>query len=174
MTIDDLIKHFDGLIDKLETGLVTVTETAAMDLMAIIVNRIQQEGLPGKKYSKNKLPKFFFHDSGTVAAQKALNRKEFKDGVSYEEWRKLNGLQVAHVDLTFTGRMFQNLAIIETIVADGNYLTIIGGIDKEVKDKLRWNAERFGNFLTLTPEEKEEFSKIMEESKKRILKEFFA
>jgi hypothetical protein len=72
----------------------------------------------------------------------------------YKELRKLNGLQTGVVDLTFTGRMFQNIKILRQEKAGSEtFLAIIGATDKENKGKLAGNAKKYGNFLAPDKEE---------------------
>lgn len=196
MDLDDYINRLDAAIKTVEAELPKISEEMAMNTMALVVNRIQQEGVEGKTYSKNKLPVFFFVGRELNAGGKALveRHKKKKDrdsakkkgekvrknqglddlepGISYEEWREANGLQTAHVDLTFSGRMFQNLGIIGTVKTGDSYVTIIGGIDKEVKDKLQWNAKRFGDFMATNNEENAELSIIYKNRVLGILKRF--
>ena len=70
----------------------------------------------------------------------------------YRELRSIQGLQVAHVDLTYSGRMFQNIKILSTEnKAEFIVIAMIGGVNKETKDKLLGNYKRFGDFLAITP-----------------------
>lgn len=174
MSGEDAINKLDALIAALEGGMKKISEEVATNAMALIINRIQQEGLEGEKYSKNKLPNFFFENKGNIAAQKAIKSKKknskYADGVSYEEWRDLNGLQTDIVDLTFTGRMFQNIGITSAIQVGNNFITVITGFDKEVKDKLRWNAARYGDFFKVNEKEKEELKLLFESRVAALLK----
>lgn len=177
MTIEQAIIKVDNIISGLETELQNASEELALSLMGMVVNRIQQKGLEGRQYSKNPLPEYFFYDRWLNAGGRALYEKktrkkireaisdigirknkridEQEDGITYEEWRIANGLQVAHVDLTFSGRMFQNLGIIGTKKVGEYYVTVIGGTNPEVILKLEWNKKRFGDFLKPTQEEAE-------------------
>jgi hypothetical protein len=73
----------------------------------------------------------------------------------YKELRKLNGLQTSKVDLTFSGRMFQNLKLLEPRNSGAKFLAVIGAKDKENKDKLSGNFIRYGDFLAPTNDETE-------------------
>lgn len=165
-SLDDLIAVLDTAIERFEAEMPSISEELATNAMALIVNRIQQEGF-GKPYSTNKLPLFYFHDRALNAGgrnelarrqkrsdkKKAKGEKDDEYGMSYVEWRQANGLQVAHRDLTFTGRMFQNVQILGTTRKGNTWTTIMGATDKENKDKLRWNKEREGDFFVLHPED---------------------
>jgi hypothetical protein len=186
MLIDAAIQHLDHMISTLEKELPKISEEIAMNAIALVINRIQQQGIPGKSYSENKLPVFFFEDRELNAGGRALidrhKKKRQRDddraagikvrknarldelagGIDYREWRIANGLQVDHIDLTFTGRMFQNVGIVGTVITNETYITVIGGFDKEVKDKLRWNAQQFGDFFLLTKEEHVELIALLD------------
>lgn len=70
----------------------------------------------------------------------------------YEELRRIQGLQTANVDLTYSGRMLQNVKVLNTENRDEFYIVaIIGGINQETKDKLLGNYNRFGDYLAITP-----------------------
>ena len=177
MTIDEAIDKIDQAIASIEAEMEDVAKDLALNAMALIVNRIQQQGIEGRQYSKNKLPEFYFFGRELNAGGKALiddkaRRKrreglkeaglkvrkskkydEMDQGISYEEWRRANGLQVAHADLTFSGRMWQNLGIIGVVRQGDVWVAVVGGFDKEAKDKLTWNAARFGDFFMVTPDE---------------------
>ena len=178
MDINDVIHRLEVVEKNFDFWLLSALEEVAINAISLVVNRIQQEGLPGKQYSDQKLPPYFFYGKELNAGgRNILQRKDKKalrvaltakgeklkkntgadqedDGISYREWREANGLQVSIVDLTFTGRMLQNLGILESQKQDGIYRIVIGGLDKEVKDKLKWNAQRFGDFFAFTEEEK--------------------
>lgn len=177
MSIQEAIARIDQMISGLDAELEKASEEMALSLMGMIINRIQQEGLPGRKYSKNKLPAYFFYDRALNAGGRALYDKhvkkrerellreigetvrknkaldELEDGISYEEWRVANGLQVAHVDLTFSGRMLQNLGIIGTKRAGNFFVTVLGGTNEETKLRIEYNTLRFGKWFKATPQE---------------------
>lgn len=69
--------------------------------------------------------------------------------VNWKGLRAAQGLPTSKVDLTYTGRMFQNIGIIDNRVIGLNYQATIGGLDTETRNKLMWNFARYGNFLNL-------------------------
>lgn len=72
--------------------------------------------------------------------------------VNWKQIRKAQGLQVSNVDLTYSGRMFQSTGITGSKTKGTNYITLIAGMDKETRDKLKHNFKRYGPFLA--PSEK--------------------
>jgi hypothetical protein len=72
----------------------------------------------------------------------------------YKQLRELNGLQSAHVDLTFSGRMMQNIKLVAEKQEGAKFLAVIGATTPEEKKKLYGNHAHYGNFLDPTAEEK--------------------
>lgn len=178
MTIGEAIQKIDTIINLFDEELQKASEEYALSLMGMVVNRIQQKGVLGRKYSKNKLPAFWFEGKELNAGGRALVEKhmkkkerdfyrmvgekvkknkaldELENGITYEEWRVANGLQVDHIDLTFSGRMMQNLGIIGTKKVGNLWVTVIGGTNPEVIMKLEYTTKMFGKWLKPTDEEK--------------------
>lgn len=199
LTIDQAIQKLDDTILDLEKEMPLISEELATNAMALIIDRIQKEGLPGKSYSTNKLPAWWFADDKKIlnAGGRALLQKQEKnklrsvlkqqygeniklkkggsvddldEGISYHEWRAANGLQVAFIDLTFTGRMFQNVQVLGTIRRGDNFITILGATDAENKKKLEWNRIRFGDFFILHEEDQKIIQQLGELRVNTIIK----
>lgn len=71
--------------------------------------------------------------------------------VNWKQIRKSQGLQTSNVDLTYSGRMFQSTGITGSKTRGTNYITMIAGMDKETRDKLKHNFARYGPFLAPSP-----------------------
>lgn len=179
MNIKEAIAKIDLIISSLDAELQKASEEFAMSALGLVVNRIQQEGIPGRKYSTNKLPAFWFEDKalnggGRALVEKHMKKKErafykmvgekvrnnkaideMENGISYDEWRQANGLQVNHVDLTFSGRMMQNLGVLGTKRNGNIWVTVIGGTNAEVIMKLEYTTKMFGKWLKPTDQEKD-------------------
>lgn len=174
-SIESAIQKLDALIGDYEDEMLKICESVALNARALIINRIQQEGLPGQFYSKNPLPTFFYEGRELNAGGRSiLKRKDKRNkGISYEEWREANGLQTAHVDLSFTNRMWQNLVIIGTFKEGDQYRTVIGGGDEETKKKLEWNTKRFGTFLKLNADEETILKSLLDKELTNLLNDYF-
>ena len=176
LTIEQAISRLDNLIANYDSVIAKLCETMALEAQAIIIDRIQKYGITGRRYSANPLPVFFFEGRELNSPGAALLKRKDKrkEGVSYEEWRKANGLQTDHIDLSFSNRMWEKLVIVGTFKEGDVVKTIIAGGDQSTKDKLKWNTERFGEFLTLDESEetalKERFSKLYDEIIEMYLK----
>jgi len=62
-------------------------------------------------YSDNKLPLFFFEDKARRKVN--LDKKKYKHGISYKDWRSLNGLQSKVVDLEFSGDLRRSISTVK-------------------------------------------------------------
>lgn len=91
----------------------------------------------------------------------------------YEELRKLNGLQTAHVDLTFSGRMTQNVKVLDSKNQEFKFYSFIGVTQAEEKAKLRGNRDRYGPFLDPTEKEIEIIKPIPFNRIEKLFKETF-
>lgn len=83
-------------------------------------------------------------------ASKAVPVMELEEG--YKELRELNGLQTAHVDFTFTGRMVQNIGVVSNRQEGLKFLAVIGASDDENKKKMQGLFKRFGEYLFVQEE----------------------
>lgn len=89
-----------------------------------------------------------FSDSIKNKRKKAPIVIDGKPGfINWKGLRNAQGLQVERVDLTYSGRMFQNIFVIDNKIMGTLYQAVLGGQDTETINKLRWNYARYGNFL---------------------------
>jgi len=189
-TPDEFAKHLNEAIKATLNALPEIIDTQANDAKALIKERIKQKGygvnesgqeIAFKPYSKNKLPLYFFENSGTKTSQKKLKQKKikgepnpYKDGISYEEWRVLNGKQVDHRDLIFTGEMFRRLDIVNRNKSEKGYTVTVGGIDESTDNKLEWNSKSngIGNVLRLSKQEEKTLAEVTEQEIIETFKKF--
>lgn len=171
--------HLERFLASLETGGQRCVETMAITGQSLVQHRIQQQGVPGRKYSKNKLPAFFFDERSLNAGgrklvgEKAKDAKDDREGISYEEFRVANGLQVDHVDLTLTGRMFGGTRIVRLFSSGATFTAQVGGTDAEVDAKLGYALQEFGEkVFDPTPEEEKEIDEIAEDFLASLFTEF--
>lgn len=155
MELEEFINNLELAIDNLDTYLIQTNESAAVTARSLVVNRIQNEGVHAgnARYSKNKLnPKKLL---GTELRAGAAAELREKGSMSYEEWRVANGLQVDHVDLTYSGRMFQNFQVQGTNREGNSIVTVISVTQQDEVKKMEANKERYGDFLEITEKEKD-------------------
>jgi hypothetical protein len=91
----------------------------------------------------------------------------------YKELRRLNGLQTAHVDFTFTGRMFQNIKLLEPKNQGLKFLAFIGATNLEEKQKLFGLSRRFGTFLDPESDELKVLQQIQANRIQDVVKRVF-
>lgn len=122
--ISDVVKNeISRLKDLANPDL--ITRSAAFDTVAIISDRVQQEG---KKSDNSQIKSFY--------------------SKGYEAKRKKNGLQTSFVDLTFTGDMINDFL---PVFDGGDW--VAGFVGQRNADKARWNEERFGTIFELSQNE---------------------
>lgn len=197
MTPEEAIIKFDNIINSMDAWILEALQIIALDAFAIVVNRIHQDGLPGRQYSANELPTYYFEGKELNAGGRALlNRKDKKamrkgirylggkvrkndsvdresDGISYRDWRIANGLQVAHVDLSFTGNMFRSMKLIKVAKMGDDYIVSMYSDNPETNTKLKANARRYGLFLALTNNEKRQLANRFKEMIQNKMQEAF-
>lgn len=131
----------------------------ASDLHAMIRDRVIQSGTDsdGRKfpaYSTAPVPKFYYFGRSRNNGADQKVRKLKKKTLSYREFRTINGLQVAHVDLFFTGGMWRGTGVrIKNREADLVTVEILGKTE-ESREKLTWNNLRYKTNI-LAPSESE-------------------
>lgn len=177
MLIDQFIQKIQAAEEQVRSELVSISEEAALNLKALVVNRIQSEGVG--EYSERDLPAFFYLDntgSARMDKTKSNRGKKFiekaakkRESINWADIRDAEGLQTEFVDLTFTGEMLRGLHIVGTNVQGARVTTILGGDRAEVIKKLEWNVDRYGPFLSPTTEER---AKIVAIIKKRFNQRF--
>lgn len=173
MLIDQFIKKIEAAEQKVIDALVEIAEEAALNTKALVVKRIQEQGIG--QYSEKDMPAFFFFtDDGQVDPNKTKSNAGIKfiqkaqkkrESINWADIRDAEGLQTEHVDMTFTGETFRDLNIIGVNVQAGRVTAILGCSRKETQDKLKWNVERYGDFMSPTAEET---AKIMAIVQKRF------
>lgn len=183
--LEDFIKQLDVLEARIIDGLVAASEEAALNAKALVVRRIQAEGVG--EYSDKPLPVYFFKDANGVKLEKTKSNAGIRfiekaaiekaagkrKGITWAEIRDAEGLQTEHVDLTFTGEMFRDLHILGTNVQRYKITTILGASRKETQDKLKYNAIRYGSFLDLRADELASVKRILQKRTTEILKTVF-
>lgn len=72
--------------------------------------------------------------------------------INWKGLRAAQGLQITKVDLTYSGRMLQSVTFTGNTTSGDVFRVIFGGSDMETRDKLKWNFERYGDFLAFSDE----------------------
>lgn len=155
MTPEEFNNNINSAIENTAEEMKSVMQEAALTGKALITRRVQNIGL-NKQYSNQKLPTYFFRGKALNSGGRTLYEKARKEGggISYREWRVANGLPVNNVRLTYSGKMFQGWNAARSERNRFIIRGLVGGINREVRDKLKWNKSRFPNFDKPNPEEK--------------------
>lgn len=135
---------------------------AGADAAALVENRIVTKGEKenGQKlsaYSTNPVPAFFyFNRSRNNAGETAVRRRaKAKQGISYKEFRQLNGLNTTHKNLEFTGEMWQGFGVKQvTVLRPGVAEVVIGGKNARSESLLGYHSDREQTDIT-KPSQKE-------------------
>lgn len=113
--------------------------------LALVTLRIQRDGLPGKSYSSNLVPTYWF-------AKKAINSggpayvKKNKLG-TWGGFRAAQGLPSDRVTLTYTGAMFRSLTPTEGVAVGTVFTAQVVASNAESAQVLGYNQARYGDFL---------------------------
>jgi hypothetical protein len=169
------INHLQAFLRDLEEGGKKCVETMAITGQSLVQHRIQTKGVGGRQYSRAYLPVPWFEDKALNAGGRELiaEQKESHQGISYYDWRVANGLQVRHVDLTFTGRMFGGTRIVRILASGSTFVAQVGGTDEEVDAKLGYAVYRYGpEVFDPSPEEQKEVDEIAEDFLSNLFNEY--
>jgi hypothetical protein len=176
MRIEEFLQKLTRIRSDIEKDGEPIMERAAISARALIERRIKEEGIG--KYSENKkTPAFRFYGKGTNKSKEAafIKQKSKKvDGepqyTNWKEFRESQGLQTSHIDLTYTGRMFNNLKV--TNVGKLGQLKFVATLsnDQELEaKKMEWNTERYGEFLKTNDKEEEMLTRVIDGELQRII-----
>jgi hypothetical protein len=150
-----------------------IAQKMALTGKSLVQHRIQSEGF-GAEYSTNDIPAYFLKGKARNAAgRKYLEENNLDDDlVSWGAFRKAQGLQNDFVDLTYSGRMFAGLTVIEKATEGTRFVARLGGSDREVDQKLDWNAQRYGDFLQPNAAEQAEVDEIVQDEFEKLLRKY--
>jgi hypothetical protein len=121
-----------------------VLRSSAIDTVALISDRIQQQGL---KSNGTPIKSFYSFE--------------------YSQKRRRNGLQTQYIDLTFTGDMLADY----TVVSDGSDSFVAGFRSDKSAQKADFNEQRFGIVFHASKEELDILKEGVLESVKKYLSE---
>lgn len=155
-----------------------IVETQAQTALALVTLRIQSQGLGAYHYSPTPVPVFFFFNRALNSrGRDYVKRKEKEKGAArlgtWGEFRAAQGLPSDAVYLTYTGRMFRALTTQQGGQSGTTFTARIVAADQEAADKVRWNTERYGDFLSPNATEAAEVAQVGQEAANRIIQQFF-
>lgn len=181
MTIDEAIARIDRIISSFDNDMLRIIEEVSINAQTLIIHRIQTSGI-GEEYSNKKgVPAYLYlldEERLDTEKTKAFVKKRAKSKdpeerfVNWSDIREAHGNQVEFVDLTFTGRMFQNVGVIITEKRGNQYVTTIAGFDEETRKKMQWNAKRYGNFFSSSKNEVTMLENLMQKRVVELTKKY--
>lgn len=148
-----------------------IVRKQAQTVLALVTRRIQNEGLAGANYTGKLVPRFFFKAKAFNAGGRAYAAEKKKG--SYPGFKAALGLKSDVVTLTFTGRMFRSLQTVYTGFSGSIYTAAIVASDQESADKVRFNMDRYGDFLEPESDEAAEVAEVGREALGRIIQQYF-
>ena len=158
------------------TGLVVVVpadECLAVDRWRDVAERVHRQDVARDRVDRLRWNPVV--GERNAAGRRYLEENNLDDDlVSWGEFRKAQGLQNDYVDLTYSGRMFAGLTIIEKFAEGTRFVARLGGSDREVDEKLDWNSKRYGDFLQPNADEQREVDEIVQEEFENLVRKFLA
>lgn len=171
-TIDEFKARLKFLGDQLQNKLPDIAMGLTIAAKSLAERRIKDKGF-GAVYSQNKIPAWFLHGKELNAAgstflenhgvtsagkqgtakKKRRKKKDDPDPGSYDtmtnwgEFRAAQGLQVDHVDLGYTNKMWANMGPGEVERTGPVVLVPLVATNREAQDKMNWNRDRYGDFI---------------------------
>lgn len=190
--LSELKKRMAEIREAVTNKLPDIAVAVAVSAKALAERRIKDAGF-GRVYSENKIPSWFLEgkelnqsgakwledkkrqDSKNTHTQDGVKYYPADYGVNWKGFRQAQGLQVEHVDLTYSGKMFANMQPVRIeSPGEGRAVAYLGGTNTEAVNKMDWNRDRYGDFINeaLTDEDRELLVKVVEDELLIILNEF--
>lgn len=143
-----------ALPEFVEDMSLVIPSTALSDVRG----RVQEKGedADGKKlkgYSTNPLPTSFFTGPEADPRLSEAKAKKYPGGISYLDYKKEVGRYTGKTDMTLSGRMWNNIGVVEKRTSDDGFQVVIAARNEETQAKLDQNAARYGDPLRLSEEE---------------------
>lgn len=197
LSIEEFNQKVSTLLNNARVNFPLVNARLSQSALSLVKDRvinlgINAQGVKYPNYSTNKLPSFFFFGKGLSKGADDKMNAELKrqrkakipnPGISYEQWRDINGLQTNHVDLKFSGDTWRDIAVIETKNSDLISITTVaskGSINKKsgkgtinTADLTEILGERYGNFLELSDEEEKTIGEAFEAELQELIDNTF-
>ena len=148
--IRELIDNLKMIEDRLPAVLLETASVMANDAIGLAVETITEKGF-GESYSKNLVPQFFFYGKELNASgRKYLERLDDdpeSEGTNWGLFRKAQGRQNAFVDLNYSTKMWGGMRPDKPQQVGSFFFCYLGHNNREGRDKMNWNFERYGDFI---------------------------
>lgn len=181
MTLKEYNERLGNAADDVESSLSDTMVTLGTEALAIIKQRVQQEGIDaqGKKFDKYSDDPTLTNCSamttsacsriaGSKQKRKDLkwvtlkrggkNVKLFQLPKGYKQFRELHGRQTGFVDFTFFGRLWSSMKIISNKTQHDSGFVEVGPSTSDQLKILEGNVARKGQILDLSDAEVQEIA----------------
>jgi hypothetical protein len=147
--IDDLIAKLNHFRTDLNSNLEAIVTEMANNAKALAQRNIIDKGLTGREYSRAGVPAYWLLPKAlNQAGVKFVKSKiKSKEPIAWRDLRDAQGMQTAHIDLYYSGEMFQMMGVVETRIEGDKVTAVIGGLNQSAQDKMDWNHYHFGDFI---------------------------
>lgn len=170
--ISELLRQIKQAKADFKNALPELAVLNAIEGKGLAKRKIREVGF-GAKYSNNRVPAWYFLGQElNNAGLKYLERKAKADeknakvvdgekvyaddaGVTWAEFRQAQGLQVDHVDLGYSNKMWAGLVPEAPYYEGGDIVCQLAGNSIEVINKLSWAFQNYGDFFSKVLTEKE-------------------
>lgn len=170
--LSDFKLKIQEMRDAVTARLPAIAETLTLTAKGLAEREIKEQGF-GAMYSQNKIPAYFLHgkelnargkkflsdrgvkDDGTKGEAKKKRRKSkgdpdpgtFDTLTNWSEFRAAQGLQVDHVDASYSNKMWANMGPVRIEERGNTVVALLGATNEEAQKKMNYNYERYGDFI---------------------------
>lgn len=152
-TLDDLIKRLTSFEENLKSKAPSIIMKAGKEFLEQKKEQIMASGVgrySKKKYSPGSLKSKALTGAGLSFLEGKIAQKE---KTNWAELRQAEGLQIAHVDLWYSGQMWSSTVATKANQSTNVFWVSIGGRNRLSRNKLLANYKRYGDYLR--PNEKQ-------------------
>jgi hypothetical protein len=156
-SLKQLIENIKAIEQELPNVMRQAAEIMANDGKALAERTIKDKGF-GALYNSYELPPWYYEgkELNQIGAKFISEKNEADEGFAWRDLRKEQGLQIDFVDLSYTARMWNGMRPDAVKEEDGKFFCVMGHNDKEGRNKMNWNFERYGDFIGIALEGQEE------------------
>lgn len=145
--VQDAIRRIDQFTEELITNMPAISTDVAGLFLVAKIEQIRKIGIG--TYSSNVYGASFLKGKQLSSAGESFleGKIKRKEKTNWSQLRQAESLQVAFVDVTYSGQMLGSTGIELSQNSGRIFYSIIGGRNDEAKKKLYYNYFRYGRFL---------------------------
>jgi hypothetical protein len=198
--ISDFKKRLKEIEEAILQKLPEIAISMTLSAKALAERQIKDAGF-GAKYSQNKIPAWFLHgkelnqkgtkfledhgvDAGTGKQGEAKKKRRKKKGdpdpgkfdtlTNWSEFRAAQGLQVAHVDGSYSNKMWANMQPLKPYQSLYIIYSPLGATNTEAQAKMNYMRDRYGDFIgkAITEENRQILTDLVADEVVKVISEF--